>query len=189
MFCKARCMRGSQHSGFTQLEVPQDPTNTSFKQCKDWISINVPTKIEERLQICNQHHFSQAQGTFPTIPPFPDGWTGQPAHMSPIWSWKLTGMMMNYFHFRTIYLPTCNGPQHWPPSAISSPPQNGLTKNKKWLESTLTSPSGFHLTHRKALVAKYDLDPESPEGQLLEAQCSNLVLWQVQLTNQAIRNC
>ena len=52
-------------------------------------------------------------------------------------------------------------------------------------ESTLTSPSGFHLTHSKALVAKHDLSSDSPEYATLEEQREQLIQWQVDLLNAA----
>ena len=57
-----------------------------------------------------------------------------------------------------------------------------------WPESMMTSPSGFHLTHSKALVAKHDLAPGSPEYATLEEQREQLIQWQVDLLNAAIKN-
>ena len=61
-------------------------------------------------------------------------------------------------------------------------------KISAWPESTSTSPSGFHLTHSKALVAKHDLSPGSPKYAALEAQWEQLIQWQVDLLNAAIKN-
>ena len=52
----------------------------------------------------------------------------------------------------------------------------------------LTSPSSFHLSHSKALVAKHDLSPRSPEYAALEEQREQLIQWQVDLFNVAIKN-
>ena len=54
-----------------------------------------------------------------------------------------------------------------------------IGKISAWPESTSTSPSGFHLTHSKALVAKHDLTPGSPEHAALEEQWEQLIQWQV----------
>ena len=51
-----------------------------------------------------------------------------------------------------------------------------------------TSPSGFHLTHSKALVAKHDLKPGSPEYVALEEQREQLIQCQVDLLYAAIKN-
>ena len=61
-------------------------------------------------------------------------------------------------------------------------------KISAWPESTSTSPSGFHLTHSKALAAKHDLSPGSPEYAALEAQREQLIQWKVNLLNAAIKN-
>jgi hypothetical protein len=57
-----------------------------------------------------------------------------------------------------------------------------------WPENTTTSPSGFHLIKSKALVAKHDLDLNSIPGKVLEIQRKQMIEWQVQLLNMAIRN-
>jgi hypothetical protein len=63
-----------------------------------------------------------------------------------------------------------------------------IGKIAAWKESTTTSPSGFHLTHSKALVAKHDLDINTPEGANLERKRLQLIEWQVRLLNVAINN-
>ena len=61
-------------------------------------------------------------------------------------------------------------------------------KIKNWKESTSTSPSGFHLTHSKALLANHTLKEDSPEGVKLEKKRTALIKWQVALLNAAIIN-
>ena len=63
-----------------------------------------------------------------------------------------------------------------------------IGKISAWPESTLTSPSGFHLTHSEALIAKHDLSSDSPEYATLEEQQEQLIQWQVDLLNVAIKN-
>jgi hypothetical protein len=63
-----------------------------------------------------------------------------------------------------------------------------IGKISTWDEFTSTSPSGFHLTHSKALVAKHDLSLSTPEGQELETKRLQLIDWQVRLLNLAISN-
>ena len=58
-----------------------------------------------------------------------------------------------------------------------------------WKEKTSTSPSEFHLTHSKALVAHHDCNIETREGRVLENKPLQLIDWQVQLINLAIANC
>ena len=62
------------------------------------------------------------------------------------------------------------------------------SKISAWPESMSTSPSGFHPTHSKTLVAKHDLTPGSPKYAALEEQREQLIQWQVDLLNAAIKN-
>jgi hypothetical protein len=41
----------------------------NLKDCKDWITVDAPNKVVEKLQDRNQVYFGQAQGTPFTIPP------------------------------------------------------------------------------------------------------------------------
>jgi hypothetical protein len=162
MYRKLRNARGSHQSGFTTIEVPRDPNETNYKQCRDWISIDVPTEIEDKLRVRNQRHFGQAQGTFPTVPPFSEwvDWSasthvsdlileGQwhPSELSP-----LQQDLINYMKRRTD-LDTI---------ADTVTTTEWTEKIQNWPESTSTSPSGFHLTHSKALLARHDLDISTP---------------------------
>ena len=63
-----------------------------------------------------------------------------------------------------------------------------IGKISAWSESTSTSPSSFHLTHSKPLVPKHDLTPGSPEHAALEEQRKQLIQWQVDLLNAAIKH-
>ena len=50
------------------------------------------------------------------------------------------------------------------------------------------SPSGFHLTHTKALVSPHDLPLHHPDYALLKTKCLQIIQWQVDLLNPAITN-
>ena len=63
-----------------------------------------------------------------------------------------------------------------------------VVKIKTWKESTSTSPSGFHLSHSKALVAPHDLYVETPIGTDFEKKRLQLIQWQIALINIAISN-
>jgi hypothetical protein len=54
----------------SRLEVPKDPTDSNYKDCTEWVSIDAPEEIEAKLISRNQSHFGQAHGSFPTKPPF-----------------------------------------------------------------------------------------------------------------------
>ena len=55
-------------------------------------------------------------------------------------------------------------------------------------ETMTTSPSGLHLTHSKALVTKHNLTLGSPVHSALEEQWEQLIQWQVDLLNMAIKH-
>ena len=61
-------------------------------------------------------------------------------------------------------------------------------KIKVWKESTLTSPSGFHLTHSHALISPHDIPPDHNNYNALETQHQELIEWQVHLLNTALTN-
>ena len=188
MYAKIRQCRGTTKSGITRLDVPRDPDDTDYNHCTDWVSIETPKEIEERLLQRNQKHFGQATGTFPTIPPFSEkiDW-GASTHTADLilegqWTHEdideVSQDVINHLKSRTKL------------DSI----QDTLTINEwvgkiwSWPESTLTSPSGFHLSHSKALVVPFDLEEDDVERELLEAQRHDLIEWQVKMLNLAITN-
>ena len=70
MFRKLNNCKGTPKTGLSRLDVPRDPTDVNYKDCKDWISLDTPKEIEDKLIAKNQTHFGQAKGSFPTVPPF-----------------------------------------------------------------------------------------------------------------------
>ena len=70
MFAKIKVCRGVKKSGLSRLEVPSNSDDFRYNDCTEWITVDTPTEIEERLRRHNQHHFGQAEGTFPSVPPF-----------------------------------------------------------------------------------------------------------------------
>ena len=188
MYAKLRQCRENPKAGITRLDVPADSTNTDYNNCSSWITIDTPSEIEERLLQRNRKHFGQADGTFPTTPPFSEwcDW-GASTHTAELilegdWqSEELTDLqqcLINHMKAR-VALDTIS-------STIST--EEWVGKIRSWPESTTTSPSGFHLGHSKALISGHDLDPQSPESELLEHQRSELIEWQVALLNCALSN-
>jgi hypothetical protein len=71
LFAKIRFLRSpTRGSGISSLQVPADPTDNP-KECSDWVTIDAPSEVVERLRERNRTHFGQAQGTPFTIPPSP----------------------------------------------------------------------------------------------------------------------
>ena len=59
---------GMPRTGLSHLEVPHDPVERDYKNCKDWITIDLPHEIECLLHEQNICHFGQTHGTFPIVP-------------------------------------------------------------------------------------------------------------------------
>ena len=188
MYAKLRQYRGSKKSGITRLEVPADTTTTDYNNCSSWITIDTPAEIEERLLQRNRRHFGQADGTFPTKPPFSEwcDW-GASTHTAELileGEWqsdeldKMQQSLLDHMKSRVSIDAI--------PCAISK--EDWIGKMRSWPESTTTSPSGFHLGHSKALIAEHDIDPSTEEGQVLEQQRNDLIDWHIGLLNCALEN-
>ena len=158
MYKKLRQCRGNLKTGITRLDVPADPTTTDYTGCTEWLTIDTPAEIEERLLTRNQRHFGQAHNTFPTKPPFSEwcDW-GALTHTAELileGNWQrpeldeMQQSLINHMKARVTL------------DAVPAPitVEEWTSKIKAWPESTSTSPSGFHLSHSKALVASHDLD-------------------------------
>ena len=175
MYQNLQYIWGIQKTGISRLEVPQDPTNFDYKHCTDWITIDTPQDIESKLHKCNQRHFGQVHSTFPTVPPF-SGWInwGTLSHISEL-------ILKGTFLPPDVDNLTSELLQHMKRRASFDQIQDTLTtmewigKISAWPESMSTSPSGFQLTHSKALVARHDLSPGSPEYAALEEQWEQLI--------------
>ena len=69
LFAKIRCFRTPDRGhGISSIQVPTDPT-VSPKDSKEWITIDAPDKVVEKLRERNRLHFGQAHGTPFTMPP------------------------------------------------------------------------------------------------------------------------
>ena len=179
---------GIQKTGISRLEVPQDPTNFNYKKCTEWITIDTPQEIESKLHDHNQRHFGQAHGTFPTAPPFSEwiDW-GASSHISEL-------ILEGTFHPLEVNSLTSKLIWHMKHCASLDQILDTLTttewigKISAWPQTTSTFPSGFHLSHSKALVAKHDLTLGSLAHAALEEQREQLIQWQVDLLNAAIKH-
>ena len=188
MYAKLRQCRGNLKTGITRLDVPADPTTTDYTGCTEWLTIDTPEEIEDRLLTRNRRHFGQAHNTFPTKPPFSEwcDW-GASTHTAELilegdWqSEELDEMQQSLIDHMKARVTL---------EAIPAPitKEEWMSKIKIWPESTTTSPSGFHLGHSKALVAPHDLDTTTEEGQEVEAKREALIEWQVGLINCALVN-
>ena len=174
MYQKLRYIQGIQKTGISRLDVPQDPANFDYKQCTKWVTIDTPQEIESKLRERIQHHLGQAHGTFPTVPPFSEwiDW-GASSHTSEL-------ILKGTFSPPDIDAVTSELLRHMKRRAMLDQIQDTLTTTERmgkisaWPESMSTSPSGFHLTHSEALVAKHDLPPVPPSTQRWKNKGNNL---------------
>lgn len=188
MFQKLRAIRSVTKTTLTRLDVPRNPTETNYKSCSQWISLDTPEAIKSKLIRRNQQHFGQAQGTFPMIPPFSKwiDWSAS-SHIADLilqgqfTSNEIDGStqdLINHLKARTTLnnIPDILTKSEW------------TQKTRNWLELTTTSPSGYHLGHSKVLLAEHNLQPETLKYELLEENYNRLIEWQVDLINLAIQN-
>ena len=188
MYQKLRYIRCIQKTRISRLDVPRDPANFNYKQCTEWLTIDTPQEMESKLHKCNQRHFGQAHSMFPTVPPVSEwiDW-GTSSHTSEL-------ILEGTFSPPDVDTLTTALLRHMKRRPALDQIQDTLTTTEligkifAWPESTSTSPSGFHLTHSKALVAKHDLSSDSPEYATLEEQWDQLIQWQVDLINVAIKS-
>jgi hypothetical protein len=172
-------MQGNVRSGLSRLFVPADPNDFDYKNCTEWLTIDTPKDIETRLHERTKRHFGQAQGTFPTIPPFSEwlDW-GSSTHVAELilecnfHNDDLTSLqsdLVNHMKARSSLdaIPDLISKSDW------------VDKIRSWKESTLTSPSGHHLGHSKALLAPHDESADSKLGLQLEIQWNDSIQWQI----------
>jgi exonuclease III len=165
LFAKLRAARvKGNRKGVVALEIPVHPESDP-KTCSEWRTIDVPTEIVEQLQRRNRKHFGQADGSPFTVPPLSDGlgfcgdgeiaddilhgrYDSSPLHDNIhllLQHLRITQEMIQEESYPTITEKEFRG------------------KLKVWRETTSTSPSGLHLGHWKALIARHAYsDEEDP---------------------------
>ncbi|KAI2496055.1 hypothetical protein MHU86_18476 [Fragilaria crotonensis] len=155
--------------GVIRIEIPLHPEDDP-KSCTQWTQVDVPTEVARHLQERNRHHFGQAHGTPFTIPPLSDhlGFTGTS---------KAQEDMLNGTYDTSPYHPSVrlllSHLQHTQEMAedTSRPTiseNDFIGKLKVWSESTTTSPSGMHLGHYKALIARHAYSTTASDDELTD---------------------
>jgi hypothetical protein len=146
-----------RNTGISSIQVPAHPTKNP-KDCKEWITIDAPKAVVEKLQDRNRSHFSQAQGTPFTVPPLSedlnfDGTTSS-AEMIIDGTYDSSGLA-DITHLVISNLRKSKYAIRAPLTMTISDAAY-TSKIKNWKESTSTSPSGLHLGHYHAMVARHD---------------------------------
>jgi hypothetical protein len=191
LFQKLQNLRSTrQRGGITRLEVPDNPDDDP-KTCVHWKVIDVPTEILQQLLQRNRKHFGQAQGTPFTVPPLSEelGFTS----MTPNGTLILNGqydaahldnavqLLIRHLHSKE------RSSSETARSSINY--EDFIGKLKTWRESTSTSPSGLHLGHYKALLARHefsDLPDRDPRRAELDHQRNDILMLHFQMINYGL---
>jgi hypothetical protein len=169
-----RKLRAAQISGIrqgvTRVEIPKH-SEEDPKTCTEWIQIDVPTDVLRLLQERNRAHFGQAHGTPFTVPPLSEhlGFRGDGTYGQQILSGKYDmseckeDVQLLLQHLKQV------DEVHQLPSRPTILPEEFESKLKIWTESTTTSPSGLHLGHFKALIARHSFHSTASDDELTPA--------------------
>ena len=174
LFKKLRYVRGvAKSQGVTRLEIPLHPGEDP-KACTEWRQIDVPTEVVTLLQERNRKHFGQAKGTPFTVAPLAQqvGFTGTGVYSEQL----LQGTYDSTEHEPSVRLLLKHLKQvHQMEAAATRPTITAAEfrgKLQVWSETTTTSPSGMHLGHYKALIAKHSFSSDLPDEELTPAFCA-----------------
>jgi hypothetical protein len=180
-----------QQKGVTLIEIPVHPKSDP-KTCTEWKVLDVPSEMVEHLQRRNRAHFGQAHGTPFTIPPLSTdlGFCGDSQGTEDI----LCGRYDDPPFPESIRLliqqlkqvdEVAQNPTY---PTISEATLIG--KLKVWNKNMTTSPSGLHLGHYKALIARHkyseDEDDDSEKRDEWNHMQQELLTIHVTLLNYAL---
>ncbi len=194
LFRKLKALQVNERQGVTRIEIPLH-SGTDPKSCTQWQQIEVPTEVLYQLQKRNQQHFGQAQGSPFLVPPLIDqlGFCVDGTSADDILqgTYDATGLEENVA-FLIQHLQ-----QSAEMAAIASYPtiteKEYVAKLRVWKESTSTSPSGMHLGHYKALIARHaysDVVDGTPEDEAKKEEWNHmqgcLLTLHVQMLNYAL---
>ena len=134
--------KGSRR-GVTRIEIPKN-ADDDLQTCTEWVQIDVPSEIVDRLQTRNRRHFGQAHGTPFTVSPLNDhlGYCADGPGVASLlegtfdYSSYDDNVQLLLQHLKRVE-DTINLPVR---PTISE--QEFVSKLKIWSESTTTSPSG-----------------------------------------------
>ncbi len=166
-----RARNSNVRQGVTRLEIPKHPQDDP-KNCTDWQIVDIPTEIVEHLQKRNRQHFGQEHGTPFTIPPLSDvlpfTGDGQGANdiLSGVWDHP---ELSDSVRILLQHLQVTEDMESTPSNAAVSD-KEFVGKLKVWKETTTTSPSGVHLGHYKALIARHLYSQVADDDEALEEE-------------------
>jgi hypothetical protein len=199
MYRKVKAVRGKHNkSSFTSIEVPstwpsahtetenlQDLPNP--KEATNWKTIDLPDEIVYYLLTRNRLHFGQAQGTPFTTPQFTReiDWQASTDSSELILRGEYTSNELT--DIQELLLKHCKSSDLDALSPFITEDEF-ISKFRSWNERTSTSPSGLHLGHYKALVARNDIDLTTDEGMAIENQRKELIHAHTAMLNYSLRH-
>jgi len=155
LFAKIRYLRTPDRGhGISSIQVPTDPT-VSPKDSKEWITIDAPDEVVEKLRDRNRLHFGQAHGTPFTMPPLSTDldFDGATSFADMILDGTYDSSQLADITRMVISNLRASKYNIWAPLTTEIGDDAYTSKIRNWKESTSTSPSGMHLGHYHALIA------------------------------------
>ncbi len=157
LFAKIRGLRiNKEKTGVSRIAIPTNP-RINPKLCDTWQQIDVPTDILYHLRERNRRHFGQAHGTPFTQPPLSTDLEftglGDASTSMLAGTYRYQGTDENISLLIDHLKQTADIAAMDLSTTISEKKYKG--KLKVWRESTATSPSGLHLGHYKAMIARH----------------------------------
>jgi hypothetical protein len=190
LFAKIRYLRTPErNTGISSIQVPAHPTDNP-KDCKDWITIDAPKAVVEKLRDRNRSHFGQAQGTPFTVPPLSEDLNFHGATSSAEMILDGTYDSSGLADITRLVISNLHESKYAIRAPLTTTISDAayMSKIKNWKESTSTSPSGLHLGHYHAMVARHDYSglKDSLEKEELDSKQSAIQSVYLALTNYAL---
>eukprot|EP00957_Ditylum_brightwellii_P207733 15354296-Ditylum_brightwellii.AAC.1 len=157
----------SNVSGITLLD--------NLKEARHWKTVELPKDIAFYLKLRNKLHFGQAHSTPFTIPPSSVEVDWVENSMTPELVLKGEHSNSELSFLQTLLLTHCKSKQT--KATVGEPIDLSKWKDKiqVWKERMTMSPSGKHLGHYKAVLARGPDDLKSEEGRVFQSQQDSLV--------------
>lgn len=162
------------------------------KTCQEWKTVDTPKEMLQYLLKRNKMHFGQAQGTPFTVEPLSVmfDWAANTATAELVLAGDYSPTELS--DLQQLLIQHCRREFEPDPADATTLPtittQEWKRRIRRWKESTTTSPSGMHLGHARALIARHSLHPKSPEGKRLSAIQEDLIQAQVSMLNYSIKH-
>jgi hypothetical protein len=169
-------LKPSESGGMSHVLVPKDFSAKDYpynsKEVQEWEPIHDPEKVRDLIQHRNIQNFGQAQGTPFTIPPLNEiDWQASSVKAEELLEGSIPAPFLTADKYTMEILEHIAQRETLPTIDTYLTPDQVSKGFRKWRESTLTSPSGFHLGLRR--ITSYpsnDSNIKIARSALLKAQ-------------------